>query len=158
MIGTAGVDTKETLALRADMVADLIREGLLDDERWRPVFLAVPRHIFVPASYEGETRIEGEDRREQWLRPVYSDTALVTQRRHSIATSSGTTPSLITRMLHALEVEDGDRVLQLGTAPATPPPCSANASARATSPASTSSPNSPKRPGNGCGTAAITPP
>lgn len=115
MIGTAGVDTKEALALRADMVADLIREGLLDDERWRRVFLAVPRHIFVPASYEGETRIEGEDRREQWLSPVYSDTALVTRRRHGVPTSSGTRPSLITRMLHALQVEDGDRVLQLGT-------------------------------------------
>jgi protein-L-isoaspartate O-methyltransferase len=49
------------------------------------------------------------------LRAVYSGTTLITQRRPDAVTSSGTMPGLIALMLHALAVEDGDTVLQVGT-------------------------------------------
>ena len=115
MIETAG-DTDETRASRAEMVAALVRDGELVDERLRQAFLRVPRHVFVPEFYDTDgARIGNQSQRERWLHQVYSDATLVTQRRHGTPTSSGTMPSLVAQMLHALEVEDGNRVLQVAT-------------------------------------------
>lgn len=86
--------------------------------RWRAAFEEVPRHVFVPEFFgdDGE-RVDAADRPET----VYADTSLVTQVRAAPGTgltwptSSSTRPSLMARMLELLEVEDGHRVLEIGT-------------------------------------------
>ncbi len=108
-------DSDETRALRREMVAALVNDGTLTDDRWRDAFLAVPRHVLVPAYYQASEHIDGETNQERWLRLVYSDTTLITQRRPDAITSSGTMPSLVAMMLQTLEVQDGHRVLQVGT-------------------------------------------
>ncbi len=108
-------DSDQTRALRREMVAALVDDGALVDDRWRDAFLAVPRHILVPTYYQAGEHIDGETDREHWLRLVYSDTTLITQRRSDAVTSSGTMPSLLAMMLQALEVQDGQRVLQVAT-------------------------------------------
>lgn len=109
------VDTDDTRALRADMVTRLEDSGAVVDEGWRRAFLAVPRHVLVPEFYDADALVVGEADEPGWLRKVYSDATLVTQRRDGRPTSSGTMPSLLADMLHALEVGDGDRVLQVAT-------------------------------------------
>ncbi|MGH3828808.1 MAG: protein-L-isoaspartate(D-aspartate) O-methyltransferase, partial [Pseudonocardiaceae bacterium] len=109
------VDSNETRVLRREMVTALTNAGTLTDDRWRRAFLAVPRHMLVPAYYQASEHIVGETDRERWLRLVYSDTTLITQRRPDAVTSSGTMPSLVAMMVQALEVEDGHRVLQVAT-------------------------------------------
>lgn len=112
-------DTATTRALRRKMVDELVREGDLRDQQWISVFRTVPRHCFVPRYYpmNSHTVVDSADpeQTDDWLRAVYSDTTLVTQRRPDAVTSSGTMPGLIGLMLHALELGDGDTVLQAGT-------------------------------------------
>ncbi|MDQ3152789.1 MAG: hypothetical protein M3R63_14110, partial [Actinomycetota bacterium] len=73
------------------MVDGLIREGDLSDPRWIEVFGAVPRHAFVPCYYpmNSHSVIDGADPEQvaAWLRAVYSDTTLITQRRPDAVTS-----------------------------------------------------------------------
>jgi protein-L-isoaspartate(D-aspartate) O-methyltransferase len=100
---------------RTKMVDDLVAAGELTDECWRQAFLSVPRHWLVPDYYQGGSYVRGLHDIDSWLRVVYSDVTLVTQREQGMPTSSGTMPSLIATMLHALDVADGDRVLQVAT-------------------------------------------
>lgn len=109
------VDSEQTRELRRELVIALTNDGTLTDDRWRDAFLAVPRHVLVPTYYQANEQIDGEADRDRWLRLVYSDTTLITQRRPDAITSSGTMPSLVAMMVQALEVEDGQRVLQVGT-------------------------------------------
>ena len=108
-------DSDETRALRREMVTALVNDGALTDDSWRNAFVAVPRHVLVPAYYQDNTQIDGATDRERWLQLVYSDTTLITQRRPEAVTSSGTMPSLVAMMLQALEVQDNHRVLQVAT-------------------------------------------
>lgn len=108
-------DTDEARALRHDMVTALVDDGTLTDDRWRAAFLAVPRHVLVPAYYQAGQYIDRETDPQRWLRAVYSDTTLITQRRPDAVTSSGTMPSLVATMLQALDVRDGHQVLQVAT-------------------------------------------
>lgn len=94
------------------------------DESWRAAFEATPRHLFVPRFYRQDMSVvEGSDPRDydEWLRTVYSDQSLITQyspvRGTDVMwpTSSSTKPSLMARMLRLLDVNDGDRVLEVGT-------------------------------------------
>ncbi len=108
-------DSDQTRALRREMVTALTGEGTLTDDRWRDAFLAVPRHVLVPAYYQASEHVDGDTDRERWLQLVYSDITLITQRRPDAVTSSGTLPSLVAMMLQALDAQDGHRVLQVGT-------------------------------------------
>ncbi|MPZ66110.1 MAG: methyltransferase domain-containing protein [Pseudonocardiaceae bacterium] len=108
-------DSDQTRALRREMVTALVNDGTLADDRWRDAFLTVPRHVLVPAYYQAGAHIDCDMDRQRWLELIYSDTTLVTQRRPDAVTSSGTMPSLVAMMLQALEVQDGHRVLQVGT-------------------------------------------
>lgn len=116
---TSVPDTATTRALRQNMVDGLVSEGDLRDPRWMSAFRTVPRHCFVPRYYpaNSETAIDGAvpEQADDWLRAVYSDTTLVTQRRPDAVTSSGTMPGLIALMLQALDVDDGATVMQAGT-------------------------------------------
>ncbi|WP_416974336.1 methyltransferase domain-containing protein [Streptomyces sp. 4F14] len=90
--------------------------------RWREAFLAVPRHVFVPYFYVagagGYRRVWKEDPdprvRERWWRGVYEDVPLATRVRDGELVSSSSQPSLMALMLVALDVRDGDRVLEVG--------------------------------------------
>ncbi|MFE9254653.1 methyltransferase domain-containing protein [Streptomyces sp. NPDC006879] len=109
-------------AAHAAQVQELAAAGALPDPMWRAAFEAVPRHVFVPYYYvprgAGYERLWGEDpdpqQRARWLRGVYEDAPLATRLRDGELLSSSSQPSLMATMLHALEVRDGDEVLEIG--------------------------------------------
>ncbi|MGH4012415.1 MAG: methyltransferase domain-containing protein [Pseudonocardiaceae bacterium] len=117
---------------RAVRLADrLTADGDLHTPAWREALLAVPRHEFVPRYYELDasarpatwTRHEPQDPAStaRWLELVYSPTTLVTAladyagRGVRAGVVSSTKPDLMIRMLEAVEVADGMRVLEIGT-------------------------------------------
>ncbi|MFJ3970914.1 methyltransferase [Streptomyces parvus] len=105
-----------------DLVRDLADRGLLTG-RWRQVFEAVPRSRFVPATVWRQLpdRCEPVVGADAWLALVNSDEPVVTQLDDGaeggpgIATSSNSMPSMVARMLKLLDVEDGQRALEIGT-------------------------------------------
>ncbi|MET9010455.1 methyltransferase domain-containing protein [Streptomyces olivaceoviridis] len=110
-------------AARAELVREIDADGAwADDPVWREAFAAVPRHLFVPYYYVTGARgyerrwCESPDReaRERWVRGAYADVPLATRLRDGEQLSSSSQPSLMARMLVALRVEDGDRVLEVG--------------------------------------------
>ncbi|MFF8903636.1 methyltransferase domain-containing protein [Streptomyces olivaceoviridis] len=110
-------------AARAELVREIDADGAwADDPVWREAFAAVPRHLFVPYYYvtgaRGYERRWGEspdrEARERWVRGAYADVPLATRLRDGELLSSSSQPSLMARMLVALRVEDGDRVLEVG--------------------------------------------
>ncbi len=112
-------DTDETRQLREQMVDALVQTGDITDERWRQAFTAVPRHALIPRYYRPDNYHEIDATKatdySMWLRSVYSDETLITQKTALTVTSSGTMPGLVAIMLHALDVRDHHRVLQIGT-------------------------------------------
>ncbi|MCX5586730.1 methyltransferase domain-containing protein [Streptomyces erythrochromogenes] len=113
-------DLRETA--HAAQVRELTAAGVLDDPRWRAAFAAVPRHVFVPYFWTergaGQERLWAEDPdpqvRARWLRGVYVDAPLATRLRDGRLVSSSSQPSLMAKMLAALDVRDGDDVLEIG--------------------------------------------
>ena len=115
-------------ASRAAALADeLVAASKLSSPAWRAAVEAVPRHVFVPSFYvrrdgrmiaitASDTASGGE-----WLEQVYTNTALVTKIGQDepggppVFLSSSSTPGLMTRMLEALDVRDGQKVLEIGT-------------------------------------------
>ncbi|MGH3622669.1 MAG: methyltransferase domain-containing protein [Sciscionella sp.] len=117
--------TSRAAALRDELVA----AGKLTAREWQEAVLAVPRHEFVPEFYEhGPAGWElvsaaSPETRERWWHGVYTNTSLVTRIGDTSRggpptigpTSSSSAPSLMTRMLEALDLRDGHRVLEIGT-------------------------------------------
>ncbi|MDQ3403210.1 MAG: hypothetical protein M3548_07420, partial [Actinomycetota bacterium] len=118
----------------AALVAVLVDQGHLRGREWVEAFLATPRHLFTPeiiiTGPDGYRLLSDGDStgRQEWLCAVYSDESLVTQDKPHAAghvlpsgeplrvqTSSSTIPSLMARMLEALDLDDGMRVLEIGT-------------------------------------------
>ncbi|MEV6791428.1 methyltransferase domain-containing protein [Streptomyces sp. NPDC051320] len=118
-----GADMGAEQELRAALVREIAESGALADPAWRAAFAEVPRHLFVPYFFAGgfpePERLWGEDsdpeRRARWLKRVYTDEALATRMRDGELISSSSQPSLMARMLHRLDVRDGDAVLEIGT-------------------------------------------
>ncbi|MFF5285165.1 methyltransferase domain-containing protein [Streptomyces sp. NPDC013171] len=115
---TAEATTQDAAAARAELVQALADAGAITDPRWRAAFESVPRDVFVPYFFNhvGQ-RIAAADpgTAEVWFAAVHDDRSLVTHRTDGAATSSSTEPSLMAAMLHALDVVDGMRVLEIGT-------------------------------------------
>ncbi len=117
--------------LARELADDIGAVGKLHSAEWRSAVQDVPRHVFVPFYYTDDqdgrsrrwTRHEPSDEQSiaRWLELVYSRTTMVTQvadfadRGTQAAVSSSTKPDLMIRMLEALEVTDGMRVLEIGT-------------------------------------------
>ncbi|GGX54502.1 methyltransferase domain-containing protein [Streptomyces fructofermentans] len=108
---------------RAALVRAIEASGAWDSAPvWRDAFESVPRHLFVPYYYAGTVsgyeRRWGDDpargRRETWLRGAYADAPLATRMRDGELLSSSSQPSLMATMLVALDVRDGDAVLEIG--------------------------------------------
>ena len=120
--------------LRRQLLDHLTTNGSARSPQWREAVAVTGRHEFlrggffrqVPGSAPTawEPVMPGD---EGWLSGCYSDVSLVTQIAGTIVpgeihgrilrqpTSSSTLPSLVVRMLEGLEVEDGMRVLEIGT-------------------------------------------
>ncbi|MGH3793555.1 MAG: methyltransferase domain-containing protein [Pseudonocardiaceae bacterium] len=127
--------TGDDWAVRAAALRDeLVATGKLISPEWQAAVLAVPRHELVPEFYErghepGEMSWELvsaslPETRERWWTGVWANTSLVTQlgevgragaRTATGPASSSSAPSLMTRMLEALDIRDGHRVLEIGT-------------------------------------------
>ncbi|MEU6252258.1 methyltransferase domain-containing protein [Streptomyces sp. NPDC047043] len=111
------------VTVRAALVREIDASGAWDDDPvWREAFEAVPRHLFVPYYYVGVRggyeRRWGESpdprTRERWLRGAYADAPLATRLRDGELVSSSSQPSLMAKMLAELQVQAGDRVLEVG--------------------------------------------
>ncbi|RDG36882.1 ATP-grasp peptide maturase system methyltransferase [Streptomyces corynorhini] len=124
----------EARLLRERLTDTLIKEGSLRSAPWQAAVEATPRHHFLRGGFfrrvEGAvpsawTPVRADD--PDWLAACYTDTSLVTQIAGTIVpddirgeilrlpTSSSTLPSLVVGMLEDLLVEDGARVLEVGT-------------------------------------------
>jgi methyltransferase of ATP-grasp peptide maturase system len=115
------------------LVDQLAREGALHTPAWRSAFEQVPRHTFLPSFFrttsDGRHEAIGHDHPD-WLRFTYQDQAWATQLDgddtawdravasgpiHGIPTCSSTMPSLMALMLEELNLDNGHRVLEIGT-------------------------------------------
>lgn len=99
---------------------------------WLPAYRRVPRHLFVPdVIWPGRAGMNRQDDRvvrseepEVWWRAVYTDAPITTQwddgaytgpGKGKVPTCSNSMPTMVFSMLDALSVEDGHRVLEIGT-------------------------------------------
>ena len=109
---------------RAAGLASRIGEALaLRNLDWADAVRNTPRHLFVPRFYRQNsggqwTSIDSDD--PTWLDSVYADVPLVTallpdEHGRQVVVSSSTKPALMLRMLDALDIEPGHRVLEIGT-------------------------------------------
>ncbi|MER8042932.1 methyltransferase domain-containing protein [Streptomyces sp. NPDC094032] len=113
---------EEAARARRALVREIEARGDLRDPAWRAAFERVPRHLFVPFYYVpgagGYERLWSGDpdpaRRTRWLRGAYRDAALATRVRDGELVSSASQPSLMARMLEALDVRAGHDVLEIG--------------------------------------------
>ncbi|WP_175410108.1 methyltransferase domain-containing protein [Streptomyces sp. TRM64462] len=105
----------------AALVDHLDERGLLDTT-WRRIWLRVPRETFLPEQVwrQEPARCVPVTGRER-LALVHSDEPVVTQLDDGlpdgpgVATCSNSQPSTVARMLQLLDVQDGHRVLEIGT-------------------------------------------
>ena len=113
------------------LASGLLEKGALTSD-WLPSFQAVPRHHFVPeviwpgraGANRQEDRVIRSETPELWWQAVYTDAPLTTQwddgayagpGRGRTPSSSSSMPTMVFSMLAALDVEPGNRVLEIGT-------------------------------------------
>lgn len=104
----------------------------------RTAFLDVPRHAFlltkiwVDDGAEEPQPIDRDTDLDRWLETVYANFAIVTQFDDGATawpavsahrTSSASEPAMVATMLDCLDVQAGQRVLEIGTGTGTTRPC-----------------------------------
>lgn len=111
--------------LRQQLVESLRQSGALKTPALEQAFLRIPREVFVPCFYNQETAgstmawklvCTDDMSREDYLAAVYRNQSLVTkldEGRRPISSSSQ--PAVMARMLEALDVQPGQRMLEIGT-------------------------------------------
>ncbi len=87
-------------ALQHALVATLKHNGLLRSPRLEAAFQPVPRHVFLPGVP---------------LKDVYRDGAVSTKHRDGVTISSSSQPSMMAIMLDQLDLQPGQRVLEIGS-------------------------------------------
>ncbi|AJC58225.1 ATP-grasp peptide maturase system methyltransferase [Streptomyces sp. 769] len=126
--------TDDDKALRMALANRLAAGGYLRTAPWRTAIEEVPRHDFLRGGFFDHVADSAPTAWRPvlphdpgWLRRCYDDDSLVTQIAGTIVprdirgeilrapTSSSTMPGLVVRMLEDLQVEDGHRVLEIGT-------------------------------------------
>lgn len=128
---------REASGLRHQLAVRLELDGHIRTPQWRAAVEDVPRHEFIPEFFVRVDPANGPtlwdptsadlSTPERWLALAYQDASQVTQLDGKTTpahvtgpiegnpTSSSTMPSLVARMWEDLEVNDGDRVLEIGT-------------------------------------------
>ncbi|MER5885143.1 protein-L-isoaspartate(D-aspartate) O-methyltransferase [Streptomyces sp. NPDC001941] len=113
------------------LASALMESGALTGE-WLPAYRAVPRHLFVPDTiWPGRAGMNRQDDRvtldgdpDLWWDAVYRDAPITTQwdggrytgpQRGRTPTSSNSMPTMVFTMLTALDVAEGQKVLEVGT-------------------------------------------
>ncbi|EMF00558.1 methyltransferase domain-containing protein [Streptomyces mobaraensis NBRC 13819 = DSM 40847] len=113
------------------LASALLASGALTSD-WLPAFEAVPRHFFVPdVIWPGRAgmnrqsdRVVRSDEPEAWWAAVYRDAPITTQwddgtytgpGKGKVPSCSNSMPTMVFSMLDALSVEEGHRVLEIGT-------------------------------------------
>lgn len=106
---------------RAAALAEAVRLAS-SDPCWSAAVAATPRHVLVPRFHvqDGAGWRTVEAPQPGWLDEVYRDVPLITallpgSDGRDAVVSSSTKPGLMVRMLDALELCDGQRVLEIGT-------------------------------------------
>lgn len=105
------------------LAEEVAAEGALQSRAWRDALEVVPRHVFVPRFHIQQpdgSWAETNSGDDGWLDAVYRNQPLITDLATTstgerVTVSSSTKPGLMVRMLEALEVRDGQRVLEIGT-------------------------------------------
>ncbi|MGP4104391.1 methyltransferase domain-containing protein [Nonomuraea sp. KM90] len=109
----------ESTAGRMARLAEQLRElGATRTDAVHQAFATVPRHLFITGFYTGGdayTRL-GDPPGDDLLDQIYSDVALMTHRPSDAAgrPSSASMPRVVARMLEALQLRPGLRVLEIG--------------------------------------------
>ncbi|MFE0268553.1 methyltransferase domain-containing protein [Nocardiopsis alba] len=102
----------------ARLARDLAEKGAIRSPEWRRVFARVPRHLFVSSFVvrTPEGTVAYDEQTPGWLETIYSDATLITRfSAEGLAVSSSTEPSLMALMLEHLRLQDGMKVLEVGT-------------------------------------------
>lgn len=109
-------------AYRQRFVEQLQNKGAIRQTRLAQAFARIPREEFVSLFYD---RASGQRTWDmytsenmepaEWLAHVYQDKSLVTQLTGDIPTSSSSMPSIMAHMLEVLDIQPGQRVLEIGT-------------------------------------------
>lgn len=115
--------------LHRQLVEKLVAAGTVTED-WRAAFETVPRHTFIPDliwhySEAGLVPRHRADDPDGWLSAAYRDDSVVTQVDDGkpcgpdgtgvLPTSSASMPTVVAVMLRALDVHDGQQVLEIGT-------------------------------------------
>ncbi|MDT0344796.1 ATP-grasp peptide maturase system methyltransferase [Streptomyces litchfieldiae] len=127
---------KSAARLRRQLADRLSEAGHLKSPQWQAAVEAVPRHKFLSGGFfrsvpgsspTAYAPVLPDEYSEGWLSLCYADESLVTQIAGTVVprditgtiarqpSSSSTLPSLMVDMLEALDVEDGNAVLEIGT-------------------------------------------
>ncbi|MFJ6824778.1 rRNA adenine N-6-methyltransferase family protein [Streptomyces niveus] len=113
------------------LASALLRSGALKSD-WLPAFEAAPRHQFVPdtiwpgraGANRQDDRVTLEGQPDLWWKAVYRDAPITTQWDHGeytgpktgrTPTSSNSMPTMVFTMLDALNIREGQEVLEIGT-------------------------------------------
>jgi protein-L-isoaspartate O-methyltransferase len=109
----------------ARLADQLFASGDITTPAWHATITETPRHVLVPTVYRPQQQSYGslDDVRlntADHLELVYSTTTLVTavvpnKYGSLVPVSSSTKPDLMVRMLEALDIRDGQRILEIGT-------------------------------------------
>jgi protein-L-isoaspartate(D-aspartate) O-methyltransferase len=127
------VTTADAETLHRRLVEELVAAGTLADD-WRAAFEAVPRHAFIPdltwhdGTANGRSGLIPRHRADDpdgWLSAAYQDDSVITQVDDGepsgpdgtgvLSSSSASMPTVVAVMLRAMDVHDGQNVLEIGT-------------------------------------------